>query len=135
MTFLNRLRQTDVLAGPYRFYMNLTSGRGWGAFHHDPIYKRTVLDLLEALPFTSFVETGTYRGYSTEYVAMNRPQLPVFTSEVLESTYRVARSALRRYRNITQYLGSSDAFIRDLLEGKVRASDGRGAGEMPLFYL
>src|SRR6476661_7661055 len=127
MTILNRLRQTDLLAGPYRAYKNLVSGRGWGAFHHDPIYQRTVLDLLDALPFTSFVETGTYRGYSTEFVAMNRPQLPVFTSEVLESTYRVARRALRPYRNVTQYLGSSDAFIRELLDGKVRAPGGGDA--------
>jgi hypothetical protein len=87
-----------------------------------------MLELLRAFPFTSFVETGTSRGYSTELVASRFPALPVFTSEVLEETFRIARGGLARYPNVTQLLGSSEVAVRELLEQN-------RVGALPLFYL
>ena len=128
MSLVKALKRNRVVFMGYRRWKDMRHGRGWGAFHGDAIYRRLVLDLLEAFPFTSFVETGTSRGYSTELVAMSHPKLPVFTAEVLEETYYTAKFALGNYPNITQLLGSSDEVVAKLIaEGKT--------GALPLFYL
>ena len=123
-----QLRNTRLVDTLYRRTRDLLYGRGWGAFHRDRIYRSLMLDLLDTFAFTSFVETGTYRGYSSELVAVRHPRLPVFTVEVVESTYRRSARALKRYRNVTALLGTSNEAVRRLIaEGKV--------GEMPLYYL
>jgi predicted O-methyltransferase YrrM len=78
--------RTSFFITAYRRLRNVMHGPGWGGFHGDRVYREIMLELLRAFPFTSFVETGTSRGYSTELVASRVPALPVFTSEVLEST-------------------------------------------------
>lgn len=123
----------SLLRNPFTRYVqrrmrDTVHGRGWGGFHADAVYRGLMVDLLETFGFTSFVETGTYRGYSTEFIALNKPALPIFTTEVVAETYRTARMALRRYPNVVQLLESSDLSIARLIaEGKL--------GEMPLFYL
>jgi predicted O-methyltransferase YrrM len=126
---LHTLRDLPVVDTTYRRLRNVISGPGWGGFHRDRVYRALMLDLLDALPFTSFVETGTFRGYSTEVVARHRPALPVFTVEVVESTYQRSARALRRYANVTPMLGSSDRVVRQLLVAEQRL------GPFPLFYL
>src|SRR5690242_7808994 len=83
---------------------DLRYGRGWGGFHSDAIYRGVMLELLKAFPFTCFVETGTFFGYSTELIALHYPKLPVHTSEVVPATFETAKLALSRYPNITQAL-------------------------------
>jgi hypothetical protein len=128
MSLAKALKRNRVVFMGYRRWKDMLHGRGWGGFHGDAVYRRLMLDLLEAFPFTSFVETGTSRGYSTELVAMTCPKVPVFTAEVLEETYRTSRFALGRYPNITQLLGSSDEVVAKLIAE-------RKVGDLPLFYL
>jgi predicted O-methyltransferase YrrM len=123
-----KLRDLKAFDAMYRLLRNTLQGRGWGAFHRDRVYRAMMLDLLEAMPITSFVETGTYRGYSTELIATRHPQLPVFTSEVVPATFDRARRALAGYRNVTPMLGSSEACVKELLEGNK-------LGTLPLLYL
>jgi predicted O-methyltransferase YrrM len=115
----------DVL---YRAARNALGGRGWGGFHQDRVYRALVLDLLDAMAFTTFVETGTFRGHSTELVASRKPDLPIYTVEAVRETYDRARRALKRYPNITMILGSSDEAVRKLI------ADGK-PGALPLYYL
>jgi hypothetical protein len=87
-----------------------------------------MLEVMTALPVTSFVETGTWRGDSTQMMAMRYPTLPIFTSEIVEKNYRMAGSVLKKYPNVSQDLGSSDQFIaRMIAEKKV--------GNLPFFFL
>ena len=86
-------------------------GVGWGAFHGDAIYRKLMIDLSDAFQFTSFVETGTFRGYSTEFMALHKPQLSIFTIEAEPCSYNLAKRALRKYPNITQHLGNSGDWI------------------------
>src|SRR5438874_2005893 len=109
-----KLRDTALFDAAYRRTRDMIWGPGWGGFHRDRIYRAMMLDLLDAIPFSSFVETGTYRGYSAELVARHWPQLPVFTVEVAEATYRRAKPTLDRYPNVTALLGSSDTVLRQL---------------------
>jgi hypothetical protein len=128
MSLVTALKRNRIIFMSYRRWKDLIHGRGWGGFHGDAVYRRLVLGLLEAFPFTSFVETGTSRGYSTELVAMTYPKLPVFTAEVLDETYQTSKFALGRYPNVVQLLGSSDEVVAKLIgERKI--------GELPLFYL
>lgn len=125
---LLQLRNTRVVDTLYRRARNTLYGPGWGAFHRDRVYRALMLDLLETFAFTSFVETGTYRGYSSELVAHRHPRLPVFTVELVEATYARAARALKRYRNVTALLGTSnDVVARLIAEKKI--------GDMPLYYL
>ena len=111
-----------------RKFRNLVIGPDWNAFHRDQIYRALMLELLKALPVTSFVETGTWRGDSTQLVALQYPKLPIFTSEVVEATYKLAQTVLKKYLNVTQDLGTSNDFVgRIIAEKKV--------GDLPLFFL
>ena len=128
MSLVKKLKRNRAVFMGYRRWKDILHGKGWGGFHGDTIYRKLMLDLLEAFPFTSFVETGTSRGYSTELIAMTYPRLPVFTAEVLEETYHTAMFALEQYPNITQLLGSSDEVVKKLI-------DENRISSMPLFYL
>src|SRR5262249_31264967 len=107
---------------------NVFLGRDWNGFHRDKIYRALMVEVLQALPVSSFVETGTWRGDSTQTIAMRHPSLPIFTSEVVEKSYDLARAVLKRYPNITQDLGTSDEFIARLIAEKK-------LGELPFFFL
>lgn len=125
---LFKIRETRIGGATYRNLRNLFQGPGWGGFHRDAIYRHLVLDLLGAFPFTSFVETGTYHGYSTELVASTYPNLPTYSSEGVQKTYETALRYLKKFPNIRLANASSDQWIEGLLKtGEL--------GQMPLFYL
>ncbi len=125
---LFKIRETRLAGSAYRNLRNLFQGPGWGGFHRDAIYRHLVLDLLGAFPFTSFVETGTYHGYSTELVASTYPNLPTYSSEGVQSTYETARRFLKKFPNIRLAHASSDEWIA----GHLKTGE---FGQMPLFYL
>jgi hypothetical protein len=128
MPLREKLSENIVFASVYRRLRDIVSGVGWGAFHLDPIYRQFIIDLAASLPFTAFAETGTFRGYSTELIASRFPKLPIFTSEVYEPSYRIAKAALNKYPNVTAELRSSDEFLQKLLESDA-------LGKFPLFFL
>src|SRR5438067_4390212 len=126
--FLFKVRSNRLVGSMYRSVRNMAQGPGWGGFHRDRIYGGVVLDLLGAFKFSSFVETGTYRGYTTELIAARHPELTVHSSEVVQSTYDAAVRALRKYPNIKLSLKNSDVWIEELLKsGQL--------GAMPLFFV
>lgn len=111
-----------------RRWRSVVIGPDWNAFHRDPIYKQLMLEVLDSLPITSFVETGTWMGDSTQSIAIRHPSLPIYTSEVVEQTFNRAKTTLRRYENVHPLLGSSDETVGKLIaENKV--------GALPFFYL
>jgi hypothetical protein len=129
MSLIQTLRYNRFVLYGYRRVQDAFKGIGWGGFHGDRVYQSLVLELVRVGRLTSFVETGTSRGYSTELVASRWPKLPVVTAEVLPTTFRTARMALHRYPNVTQKLGSSEHVLAELV-GRPEL-----LGESPLFYL
>jgi predicted O-methyltransferase YrrM len=125
---MNKLERIVWLGVALRRIRDFRYGTGWGAFHCDAIYRKFMIDLVDAFRFTSFVETGTFRGYSTELMALHQPRLPIFTIEVEPCTYKLAKRVLSKYPNITQHLGNSGDRIRDLIREK-------RLGDFPLFFL
>lgn len=94
-------------------------------FHDDPVLREMILKILGGFPISSFVETGTYRGYSSGYIASNYKG-PIYTCELIGKFYRESKKNLRQYPNVNIYRGSSKKFI-DSLEGKM--------GSLPFFFL
>lgn len=125
---VKRFEHSTWLAAGLRCARGWLYGEGWGAFHCDLVYRRLMLGLLDTFHFTSFVETGTNRGYSTEFIASHQRQLPVFTSEVMQSSYELSKNALAKYSNVTLHLGNSSDWIGDMLRE-------RRYGDFPLFFL
>jgi hypothetical protein len=97
------------------------------AFHGDRCYQQLVLSICSHFPITSFVETGTYLGDTTEYMA-NTVTLPIYTSEVNERFFQFAVERLKRYGNVKASLASSEQVLRLAIEQNL-------LGPLPLFYL
>ena len=87
-----------------------------------------VLELLEAFPFDLVVETGTFRGDTTEFLA-SRSSVPVLTVEYDARTYGYSRERLRRYPSVTTTKSDSRTFLLKLAES------GQFLARVPLVYL
>lgn len=93
-----RPRMADKLGGPFN-----------GQYHRQQLF----LEMIRALPFQAVVETGTYRGSTSEFLA-SRSQLPVYTVESNPRFYHYAKLRLRRYKNAHPSLGDSRTFLKTL---------------------
>lgn len=88
--------------------------------------RRIVRDLLAAVTFDEVVETGTFRGASTEFFS-HASGLPVHSVELLPRFFRFARARCAQDPDIHLVLGDSRSFLTDL--------SGRLRGHTTLFYL
>jgi len=73
--------------------------------------------LLQIIKFDAIVETGTYLGDTTGYMA-TCSHLPVYTCEIDKRFNALARMRLRGISNITFALSDSRCFLRNLFVGK-----------------
>jgi hypothetical protein len=99
-----------------------------GAFNGQCGRQQMVMDLFRAFRFTHVVETGTFYGMSTEFLA-RETGLPVFTVEASRAAYELARLRLRPYPNVELFFGDSRSFLRELVRRAVPADS------MPFVYL
>jgi predicted O-methyltransferase YrrM len=97
-------RVVDAVRGRQSFF------RRW-AFHGDRVYQQLVVTLIRELAATHFVETGTYLGDSTRFVAEETPGVEIATCEVDPRMAVRARRRLGRYDRITLVEGSSEQFV------------------------
>ena len=122
-----KLKDSRVFKGVYEIARPYLPKRGKEGFHGDAIYQKLIRKILD-IPATSFIETGTYQGDSTTFVAYHNRNIPIFTSEVNESIHKKAQPLLRRFKNINSFLLSSEKMITALIKnGQI--------GNLPLFYL
>lgn len=111
----------DLVRSRQSFY------RRW-AFHGDRVYQSLITDLIAHLGVTHFVETGTYLGDTSRFVAESFPALPILTCEMDAQVYARARRRLRRYAQIEIVKASSADVVQDFI-------DRRSKFERPLFFL
>lgn len=98
------------------------------AFHGDRIYQQLICDLIEHFQVSAFVETGTYLGVSTEFVARRYQKVPIFSCEVNSEIFQRVQRRLRKFSNVVLRNESSETFLQNLLR-----SD--SLGSLPLFFL
>ncbi|MFX0063170.1 MAG: hypothetical protein ACFFC7_13415 [Candidatus Hermodarchaeota archaeon] len=96
-------------------------------FHLDPKFQNLILELIN-LPCSDFVETGTFLGASTSFVAQRARSLKIFTCEINKDLYRIAKNKLESYKNVNICHCSSEKYILRLLKQKK-------LGNLPLFFL
>jgi hypothetical protein len=97
-------------------------------YHCNRILNQLVDELVVSAGITSFVETGTHHGHTTQHMAIRHPTLPIFTCEINERCLAISRAALGRYGNVRLSAESSEKFIDRLVSEGV-------LGGLPLFFL
>ncbi len=98
------------------------------AFHGDPQYQGMVTHLLNQLPVSDFIETGTFLGRSTAFVARRWPDLKVHSVEINPDFHLTASRRLAGLTNVSLNHSHSVQFLTDLIQN-------RRLGELPVFYL
>ncbi|MCP6726792.1 MAG: class I SAM-dependent methyltransferase [Patescibacteria group bacterium] len=98
------------------------------AFHGDKVWQDLVSELSKTFDFTSFVETGTFRGTTTLFLSKVFPKIPVFTIEIREDLLKESKWRLRKSFNVKIIKGSSSDIIPQIVkENKL--------GNFPFFFL
>jgi predicted O-methyltransferase YrrM len=97
------------------------------AFNSDRIVSETVVKLIKDLEIECIVETGTFSGVTTAFLAESFPTLEIFTVEVKFETFLVAEKRLKPFKNVKQICGSSEKALKTLLPTLT--------GKRVLFYL
>lgn len=85
-----------------------------GAFNGQSRRARLFEDLMRTIAFSAIVETGTYRGTTTEFLR-ERTTVPIFTVEADARFYHYARWRFRRDRRVHVLHGDSRALLRHLM--------------------
>lgn len=98
------------------------------AYHNDQVALALVDRLVRTFEPSSFVETGTFQGGTTRYMAVTYPELPIHSIEINATFHENCRKKLQPYRNVRLYHGSSEKIIAEGL-------DARWFGPRPFFYL
>lgn len=89
--------------------------RGWGGPLNGQRHRRQVVrDLFRAIDFACVVETGTFRGHTTQFFAA-LTEAPVRGIEVSERYAEFARHRCVGYPNVDISLGDSRSFLRTTL--------------------
>ncbi len=99
-----------------------------GPFNGQDRRKEIFKDILNVIPFDAIIETGTYGGRTTEYLACQK-NIPVHTVEINPRLFFYSRFKLRRYRNVHLYLNNSVQFLEQM------GNDRHFRGEKIFFYL
>jgi len=113
--------------GALKFRREPALGRAWGGPMNGQRWRCLLFsELVQKMAPKAIVETGTYLGTTTEWLAAF--QLPIFTCEADPENYGFAKARLEATPNVTVVQADSRAFLRQLLHGSI------GVGPN-LFYL
>lgn len=88
-------------------------------FNCDKLMEKKFLELRDKYNVSAVIETGTYHGITTEFLANNFEQ--VYTIEVNPTFYDIAKERLLPYDNVNMYLGNSAIILGEIL-GKIKGN-------------
>jgi hypothetical protein len=102
------------LIGTLEFYLrpHLKTSLG-GPFNGQQIRQTIFLELLSTFKFAAIIETGTYRGGTTQFFA-TRSLLPVFTVEKNPRLYCYSKRRLSYLKNVHVELNDSRVFLESI---------------------
>ena len=96
----------DMMIGAPEFSID----NNW-AFNGQEGRRDIVRSILKSCPFDAVIETGTFMGESTGFLA-NSTNMPVFTCELNDRFFALSKKRLARFTSITGYHGDSRSFLR-----------------------
>jgi hypothetical protein len=110
----------DRLVGSIDYYRLPEKRTAWGGpFNGQSNRIRIFNAIVACIRPTAIVETGTYLGTTTEYMAATG--LPVYTIEGHPRHYGFARARLWRKPNVKLYQGDSRIELKKLLDGPLKS--------------
>lgn len=114
--FVKRVADLQVV-GAAEWLLQPSKRQGFGGpFNGQPLRLQFFSELLEQFRPEAVVETGTFRGTTTEYKA-RASGLPVWSVDKSPRHFGFARTRLRRRREVRLRLGDSSSFLGELLSG------------------
>jgi len=112
----------------YYFRPNIRASFG-GPFNGQDFRKSIFLDLMNSCEFGAIVETGTFRGTTTEYFAQSF-DIPVYSTESALRFFYYAKKRLKKFKNrVNLKFGDSVEFLKNL------ANDSSAPKDRVFFYL
>jgi hypothetical protein len=76
--------------------------------------KRLINKILSVFKVKLFIETGTYLGNTTEFIASNYPDMKILTIEINDKYYNISSNKLSKYSNINCINGDSSKMLNDI---------------------
>ena len=95
-------------------YSTTSSGCGEQEFNGCNYSKKLIMSIIDDLDVKNYIETGTYRGLTTSFVSIKRPNLNIYTVESDYKTFEKTSEYLKDYTNIHMVYGNSIDFLKDL---------------------
>jgi predicted O-methyltransferase YrrM len=109
----------DQLLGAIEYARYPERAAAWGGPFNGQLFRQALFrELIGQLQPAAIVETGTYLGTTTEFMADTG--LPVFTIEAHPRRYGFSRARFLRRRNVTLLHDDSRAGLRTLFDGPLR---------------
>ncbi len=115
--YLRRLFRWIPVAWKARleYYFDNSLGKEFGGPFNGQVKRQAIFkDVVKAFPCTAIIETGTFRGVTTEFMA-RESGLPVYTVEYEPRFFHYAKLKLKRCRKVHVSLGDSRDFINQLV--------------------
>jgi predicted O-methyltransferase YrrM len=113
-----RLFREPVL-GAIDYWRHPDLRQSWGGpFNGQEVRAAMFVSLIEKIRPCAIIETGTFRGTTTAFLA--QAQLPVFTVESNPRNYGFSRAHLRRHHGVSLYRGDSRKVLPRLFRGPLR---------------
>jgi predicted O-methyltransferase YrrM len=104
------------VAGAIEYTLHQDRGIAWGGAFNGQCFRKDLFEsLVEKFAPVAIVETGTYVGTTTEFMAATG--LPIFSVESEPRNYGFARARLWRSHNVHLLRGDSRAALRRLFDG------------------
>jgi hypothetical protein len=101
-------------AGRLDYLLNRKSKAAWGPLNGQTIRQGVYAELLARMGFQAIVETGTFRGTTSEFFAQSG--LPVYTVEFLPRNFGYASQRFSGNSSVHVYCGDSPDFLRALAD-------------------
>lgn len=101
------------------FVLNKSLGKEFGGPFNGQIFRQNIFkDLIKAFPLNAIVETGTFRGVTTKFMAAESA-LSVYTVEAVPRFFHYAKQNLQKSKKTQVFLGDSRQFIEQLSQDKI----------------
>lgn len=104
--------------GRFRYRWNPANGRSWGGPMNGQKWRcLMVAEIIAKFQPQAIVETGTYLGQTTEWLAAF--QTPIYSCEYSEENFGFAKERLKNFDNIQLKHGDSRDSLKAFLEGSL----------------